>query len=38
MTLIIRPARTSDIKAIRQIIDTYVAGRRLLAKETVTLY
>jgi len=38
MTMIIRPARTSDIKAIRQIIDTYVAGRRLLAKETVTLY
>ena len=38
MSLIIRPARTADIKAIRQIIDTYVAGRRLLAKETVTLY
>jgi len=38
MTMIIRPARTSDIKVIRQIIDTYVAGRRLLAKETVTLY
>lgn len=35
---IIRPARTSDIKAIRAIIDTYVLGRRLLAKETVTLY
>jgi len=38
MTLIIRPAKTSDIKAIRAIIDTYVLGRRLLAKETVTLY
>jgi len=38
VSLIIRPARTADIKAIRQIIDTYVAGRRLLAKETVTLY
>ena len=38
MTLVIRPARTSDIKAIHSIIDTYVLGRRLLAKETVTLY
>ena len=38
MSLIIRPAKTSDIKAIRAIIDTYVLGRRLLAKETVTLY
>ncbi len=36
--VIVRPARTSDIKAIRAIIDTYVLGRRLLAKETVTLY
>ena len=36
--LIVRPARTADIKAIRAIIDTYVLGRRLLAKETVTLY
>lgn len=36
--LIVRPARTSDIKAIRTIIDTYVMGRRLLSKETVTLY
>ena len=36
--LSIRPARTSDIRAIRAIIDTYVLGRRLLAKETVTLY
>ena len=38
MTLIIRPARTSDIKAVHTIIDAYVLGRRLLAKETVTLY
>lgn len=37
-SLIIRPARTADIKAIRAIIDTYVLGRRLLSKETVTLY
>jgi len=36
--LVVRPARTSDIKAIRSIIDTYVLGRRLLSKETVTLY
>jgi amino-acid N-acetyltransferase len=38
MSLVIRPARTSDIKAIRSIIDEYAAGRRLLTKETVTLY
>ncbi|HEY4898971.1 MAG TPA: amino-acid N-acetyltransferase [Candidatus Nanopelagicaceae bacterium] len=38
MSLVVRPARTSDIKAIRAIIDTYVLGRRVLAKETVTLY
>ncbi len=36
--VLVRPARTADIKAIRAIIDTYVLGRRLLAKETVTLY
>ena len=34
----IRSARTSDIKAIRRIIDLYTLQRRLLAKETVTLY
>jgi len=38
MSLIIRQARTSDIKEIRKIIDEYAAGRRLLTKETVTLY
>ena len=38
MNPIIRPARTSDIKKLRQIIDTYALGRRLLSKETVTLY
>ena len=38
MNLTIRPARTADIKAIRQIIDKYALHRRLLAKETVTLY
>jgi len=34
----IRPARTSDIKGIRALIDTYAIGGRLLTKETVTLY
>jgi len=38
MSLLIRQARTSDIKAIRGIIDEYAAGRRLLTKETVTFY
>ena len=38
MSVVIRPARTADIKAIRHIIDTYSLQRRLLAKETVTLY
>ena len=38
MSLTIRQARTSDIKDIRSIIDEYAAGRRLLTKETVTLY
>ncbi len=37
-SLVIRPARTADIRAIRKIIDTYVLGKRLLSKETVTLY
>jgi amino-acid N-acetyltransferase len=34
----IRRARTSDIKAIRALVDTYTADRRLLSKATVTLY
>ena len=34
----IRPARTSDIRGIRTLIDTYAVGKRLLTKETVTLY
>ena len=38
MSVVIRPARTTDIKAIRQIIDAYTLQRRLLAKETVMLY
>lgn len=38
MSVIIRPAKTSDIKTIRTIIDTYSLQRRLLSKETVMLY
>ncbi len=38
MPVVIRPARTSDIKSIRKIIDTYSLQRRLLSKETVMLY
>ncbi|KRO36229.1 MAG: N-acetylglutamate synthase [Actinobacteria bacterium BACL15 MAG-120619-bin91] len=34
----IRPARTNDIKGIRQLIDSYAPQGRLLSKETVTLY
>jgi amino-acid N-acetyltransferase len=34
----IRPARTSDVKGIRKLIDTYTVQRLLLSKETVTLY
>jgi amino-acid N-acetyltransferase len=38
MSVIIRPARTGDIKSIRSIIDLYSLQRRLLSKETVMLY
>jgi amino-acid N-acetyltransferase len=34
----IRRARTSDVRAIRELVDTYTADRRLLSKATVTLY
>ena len=34
----IRSARTSDIKGIRALIDSYAPEGRLLTKETVTLY
>ena len=34
----IRPARTSDVKAIRQLVDSYAAPGHMLSKETVTLY
>ena len=38
MSVLIRPAKTTDIKSIREIIDMYTLQRRLLAKETVMLY
>jgi amino-acid N-acetyltransferase len=38
MSVIIRPARTSDVKQIRAIIDTFAAPGKMLEKETVTLF
>jgi amino-acid N-acetyltransferase len=38
MTVVVRPAKTSDIKKIRKIVDSFAEQRRLLSKETVTLY
>ena len=38
MQVEIRRARTSDVRAIRALVDTYTADRRLLSKATVTLY
>jgi amino-acid N-acetyltransferase len=34
----IRPARTSDVRAIRTFIDAYSSDGRLLSKATVTLF
>ena len=34
----IRRARTTDVKAIRRLVDAYTNDRRLLSKATVTLY
>jgi amino-acid N-acetyltransferase len=36
--LLVRPGRTSDVRRIRELIDTYAPERRLLSKATVTLY
>lgn len=36
--VVIRRARTSDIPAIKALVDTYTGQRMLLAKDTVTLY
>ncbi|MFC7531458.1 amino-acid N-acetyltransferase [Actinoplanes sp. GCM10030250] len=36
--MLIRRARTGDVKAIRALVDAYTTDRRLLSKATVTLY
>jgi amino-acid N-acetyltransferase len=36
--LIVRPAKTMDVKSIRALVDSYAAPGQMLAKETVTLY
>ncbi|WP_025617991.1 amino-acid N-acetyltransferase [Salinispora cortesiana] len=36
--IVLRRARTADVRGIRRLIDTYADGRRLLSKATVTLY
>ena len=38
MSVLVRSAKTSDIKKIRLIVDTYASELKLLSKETVTLY
>jgi amino-acid N-acetyltransferase len=39
MSVLVRRARTSDVPAIKSIVDIYAgSGRKLLAKELVTLY
>ncbi|HYN93176.1 MAG TPA: amino-acid N-acetyltransferase [Pilimelia sp.] len=38
MDVVVRRARTADVRAIRRLIDTYSQDRRLLTKATVTLY
>lgn len=37
-TVVVRPARTSDVRAIRSFIDAYSPDGRLLSKATVTLF
>jgi amino-acid N-acetyltransferase len=36
--LVVRAARTPDVRAIRRLVDTYAPERRLLSKATVALY
>ena len=36
--VIVRQARTADVRGIRQIVDAYAVERRLLSKATVTLF
>jgi amino-acid N-acetyltransferase len=38
MALVVRAAKTGDIKKIRKIVDAYTDERRLLFKATVTLF
>ena len=38
MSVVIRAAKTTDVKKIRAIVDTYAVERKLLSKETVTLF
>ena len=38
MDVIVRRARTADVRGIRRLVQMYVADKRLLAKPTVTLY
>jgi len=38
MSVVVRSAKTSDIKKVRSIVDSFAAQRRLLSKETVTLF
>jgi amino-acid N-acetyltransferase len=36
--IVIRPARTSDVRRIRELVDLYAQQRILLSKATVTLF
>ena len=36
--VLVRPAKTMDVKAIRSLVDSYAAPGQMLSKETVTLY
>ena len=38
MDIVIRPARTSDVRRIRELVDLYAQRRILLSKATVTLF
>lgn len=37
-SVVVRPARTADIREIRRLVDLYAAKRILLSKATVTLF
>ena len=38
MAVTIRPARTTDVRAVRDLVDLFTPDGRLLEKNTVTLY